>query len=567
MPTCNQCSKTFTITDADRAFYQTMQVPEPKQCPDCRLTRRLMERNHRILYSRTCDKTGKKILSQYHQNQPFPVWDTAEWSKDDWSATQYGRDFDFSRPFFEQFAELKNVVPHPAMTVIVGTLENSDFNNCVGYLKNCYLLSESDYDEECYYSNLLKQCKDIVDCSVCYNNELCYQCIDCNGSYNLKYSQDCDNCQESFFLKNCQSVSDSIACMNLRNKQYMIFNKQYTKEEYERLKAEYQLDTAAGAAQLRAEAQTFFSTQPHRFAMTKNNQNTLGDHVYSSKNAQHCFDSKDLEDCSYCLKVSLGVKSCMDYNSWGDGAELVYQSSVCGNKVYNLRFCTTTFTNVQDATYADNCISSQNIFGCVGLRQAKYCILNKQYTKEEYEALVPRVIEHMKKTGEWGEFFPKTMCSYAYNETLAQELFPKTKEEAVAAGYRWQDALPSVSGKENITVDALPQKASEIDVAALAGKILACTQCGANFKFITQELQFYKKLNIPLPTECPNCRHAQRMSLRPATQLYHRACQCALAEHETHVEDAQCPNEFETTYAPDRPEKIFCDHCYQKEVV
>jgi hypothetical protein len=26
----------------------------------------------------------------------------------------------------------------------------------------------------------------------------------------------------------------------------------------------------------------------------------------------------------------------------------------------------------------------------------EYCILNKQYTKEEYEILVPKIIEHMK---------------------------------------------------------------------------------------------------------------------------------------------------------------------------
>jgi len=31
----------------------------------------------------------------------------------------------------------------------------------------------------------------------------------------------------------------------------------------------------------------------------------------------------------------------------------------------------------------------------------KYCILNKQYSKEEYEELVPKIIEHMQKTGEW----------------------------------------------------------------------------------------------------------------------------------------------------------------------
>ena len=28
-----------------------------------------------------------------------------------------------------------------------------------------------------------------------------------------------------------------------------------------------------------------------------------------------------------------------------------------------------------------------------------------------------------------------------------------------------------------------------------------------------------------------------------------------------------CPNEFETTYSPDRPEIVYCEQCYQQEVV
>jgi hypothetical protein len=37
----------------------------------------------------------------------------------------------------------------------------------------------------------------------------------------------------------------------------------------------------------------------------------------------------------------------------------------------------------------------------VGLHDKSYCILNKQYTKEEYEELVPKIIEKMMKDDEW----------------------------------------------------------------------------------------------------------------------------------------------------------------------
>ena len=89
--------------------------------------------------------------------------------------------------------------------------------------------------------------------------------------------------------------------------------------------------------------------------------------------------------------------------------------------------------------YCELCFGNQNLFGCIGLRHKKYCILNKQYTKEEYEKMVAKIIQHMQQTGEWGEFFPKELSPFAYNETIAYEYFPLEKEEALAKGLRWYE--------------------------------------------------------------------------------------------------------------------------------
>jgi len=327
--TCTHCQANFEISDEDQVFLERFSVPEPQACPECRLVRRLLERNARHLYYRTCDATDEKILSRYHADHPFPVFSPAAWWSDEFDATEYGRDFDFDRPFFEQFRELRDVVPHLALFNTEGTMENSNFNNCTAYIKNCYLISESDYAEDCYYSNLLKKCKNLIDCSLCYDCERCYQCIDCIRCYGVLYSQDCQDCSDSYFLNNCRSCKDCIGCTNQRHAQYMIFNRQYSKKEYERIKAEYQLDTRAGVEKLRKETTTYFQEQPHQDVMVEHNENSVGDHLFNSKNAYHCFDSADLEDCRYCAKLSLGVKSSMDYNSWGNKAELMYQCCSC----------------------------------------------------------------------------------------------------------------------------------------------------------------------------------------------------------------------------------------------
>ncbi|HRI36281.1 MAG TPA: hypothetical protein PK765_04380 [bacterium] len=66
------------------------------------------------------------------------------------------------------------------------------------------------------------------------------------------------------------------------------------------------------------------------------------------------------------------------------------------------------------------------------MNDKSYCILNKQYTEEEYNTLVPKIIAHMRETGEWGEFFSPNLSPFGYNETVAMEYFPLTKEQALS---------------------------------------------------------------------------------------------------------------------------------------
>jgi hypothetical protein len=61
----------------------------------------------------------------------------------------YGRDFDFNSTFFAQFASLFQEVPKQAL--VVQEQENSNFLNFAYQVKNCYLISASSMDEDCYF--------------------------------------------------------------------------------------------------------------------------------------------------------------------------------------------------------------------------------------------------------------------------------------------------------------------------------------------------------------------------------------------------------------------------------
>ncbi len=532
MPTCKECNLDFIITDEDLKFYKKLQVPKPKSCPDCRLVRRFNERNPKTLYYRQCDLSGNQTLSQFHKDSAFPVYSPENWWGDDWDGTEYNQNYDFERPFFAQYEELKNKVPHLALFNTVGTIENSDYNNCTAYLKNCYLIAESDYCEDCYYSNLLKKCTDVVDCSVCYEDELCYECVDCQKSQRLFYSQDCESCHDSYFLNNCTSCDNCIGCINQRQKKFMIFNKQYSQEDYKRLKSEMKLNTLEGIEELQKMGANFFLSQPHKYVIEEQNQNSSGDHLFNCKNAYECFDSIDLEDCRYCQKLSLGVKDSMDYNSWGNKCELIYQCCSVGDNCNNVKFCSNCQSNINDCEYCAECFSISNCFGCVGLKRKKYCILNKQYSKEEYEQLIPKIKEHMMKTGEYGEFFPKHLSPFGYNETMAMDAFPLSKNEAQEKGYKWHKEENS---PKNSSDDALQ------------------CNCGKNFKIISQEKNFYEKLNIPTPKKCPLCRHKNRMAKRRPLKLWKRQCD-------------KCSKEINSNYSSKSSEKIYCKECFLKEV-
>jgi hypothetical protein len=175
--------------------------------------------------------------------------------------------------------------------------------------------------------------------------------------------------------------------------------------------------------------------------------------------------------------------------------------------------------------------------------------LNKKYSKDEYQKMVARIIEHMQKTGEWGEYFPVNLSPFDYNETIAQDHFPMSEEEVNGRGWRWR---PKDQKEYQPATYNVPNSIREVQDDVLKA-MCSCKQCGKNYRVIAQELKFYRAHNIPLPKLCPDCRHTERMKLRTPWRLWKRSCN-------------KCNIEIETSYSPERPEIIYCEKCYLDEV-
>ena len=115
---------------------------------------------------------------------------------------------------------------------------------------------------------------------------------------------------------------------------------------------------------------------------------------------------------------------------------------------------------------------------------------------------------------------------------------------------------------ETIKKGEIPSSIEKVDDKIL-DEILVCEKCDKNFRITKAELDFYKRMNLPLPHKDFECRHQERIAKRNPHKLWHRSCMCELSSHE---HSGRCPNEFETPYSPDRSEIVYCESCYQQEV-
>jgi len=546
---CKECQTTFPITDKDIEFYdkvspvfnlQKFSIPIPTFCPDCRQQRRLAFRNERKLYKRKCGATGKEIISVYSPHKSYKVFNNDYWWSDAWNPLNYGVDFNFSRSFFEQFNELLLLIPKAADFIM--NCENCDFNIIMKNSKNCYMCVWTSNSSDSFFLDSSGKSENCADGYNVFFSQHCYEIISSSNCHNSFYINSCSNISDSYFLFHCKGCLDCFCCSNLSNKSFCIFNKQLSKEDYF-----FQLSKLLPLTQngikkyfdILAQISIVPNIQDFELANMEVNNCIASYGLVRANNFRYCQFSGIWSDCMDSTK------------SWWV-MDLTYEV-VWVTGVSNIIACTSLFQS-NNGFYLDNCHNSTHLFGCIGLRNKQYCILNKQYTREEYEVLVPKIIEKMIVDGEWWEFFPASLSPFGYNETVANEYFPLNKEEALKLWFNWSDyESPFPKVEKIIPASKLPDDITKIPDDILNWAI-ECEITGKPFRIIKQELEFYRKHNLPIPRRHPDQRHLDRMSLRNPRKLFERTCD-------------KCHKDILTTYAPERPEIVYCEECYNREIV
>src|SRR3989344_5446673 len=456
---CQNCKREFVIELNDFSFYEKMGVPAPALCPECRFRRRAVFRNETTLYSRQCALCKKNLISSYNPKSPYTIYCSDCWESDNWDPYVFGRDYDSSRPFFDQFGELMKVVPVKATMVSssskLGPNVRSDYINFAGGNKDCYLIF--------------------------------------NG------------------IQHC------FGCVNLRHKSYHFLNESLPKAEYQKRVAEIQ-GSYSKTEEFKNRFNDFSLKFPRRANSNLKSVNSTGDYLLESKNLTHSFEAAQCEDCAYLFSVKY-ARDCYDILGFGYDAELMLETVASG---YSSRIIGCQWAeNSQNIEYSIAIRKSENCFGCNSLKNAKYCILNKKYSVEEYKRLREKIINELKSQNQYGLFFPPALAPFAYNETVGQENIPFTKDEVLDYGFRWEDDFQMTIGKETLKPGQIPDHINDA-TENITEQILACIDCSRNYRITPAELKVYKMMILPVPRRCFYCRHRDRIKRRGPLKIYER---------------------------------------------
>ncbi|MBU1151278.1 hypothetical protein KJ632_00450 [Patescibacteria group bacterium] len=498
--TCQITNQPFEISEQEQEFMKKIQLPLPRLSPQMREISRLAFRNERNLHMRKCSATGEKILSVYSEAQPFPVYKYDYWLSDEWNVPEL--EYDFNKSFFEQYQKLQRITPKPNSFSPYN--ENCDYVNAAEKNKNCYMHILSDRCQDCLYTHGIFASNDCIDCAYINECELCYECTDCRSCYHCRYCFLCDNSSELSFCFDCRGSQDCFFCDGLRNQRYCFFNEQLSEIEYkERLSG---IDFTSHE-QMQKYLEKFIKEilKSHPYIRMINNENSDGNFLINTKNCHQCYDVEDSQDCFYVRVGANGLQDVHHTHAVVDGSELIYGnvSTTESYNCHNVIGCWTT----KDSCYSEFLQGCQYCMGCISLRRRKHCILNKQYSPEEYENIRQQIINEMGEN--FGAPFPLSLAPFSYMESAYSDYHDLSEGQIASIGWTYGKKPETQSTAQGQPTATLPDSTIKASSETIS-KVYICEKSSKPYKIISQELTLLKKIKAPLP----HLQHEERFQNR-----------------------------------------------------
>jgi hypothetical protein len=284
-------------------------------------------------------------------------------------------------------------------------------------------------------------------------------------------------------------------CYNLRNKQYCIGNKQFTKDWFELQKKIFDYSTFTGYQK----CQTFFQKilrekSFFRALSIEKWENVFGNYLEQVKNGELVFFANTMEDVCNIVR-GVDARSCLDALTPYD-TEKQYMCCAVQLKCYDVRF-SFQLTEARFVDYSAYSSQLENCFWCCGLVRAKNCVMNTPYSVQEYSSLKQKMIDHMKSTGEWGQFFPGSFAPNPYDESWSSFYFPLSQSEQKK---EWYFYLPNPEklNASYLNIDQLPSTPDEANESTT--KLTFWDSVAMKpFQILPQDINLCRELKVALP--------------------------------------------------------------------
>jgi hypothetical protein len=547
------CEGKFNIESEDISFLKMLRVPAPNFCPTCRRMRRLVHMNFSRIFKRSCDVPGhnESVISTFPEECPFPVYDYSYFISDKFDSFSFGVICENETNPLETLFDLRKKFPIPSFLNRDPSSINSDYSSGGRNNKNCYYAMACYSAEDVWYSVMINKSRNVMDSRIIKDSEFVYRSFYSNHIYKSSFIYFSKNCTDSMFLFDCRNCDNCFGCVNLRGAKYRVWNEQLSKEDYETfIKSIYPLSRDAIDG-YKEKFWTLVKTVPINASRNIAVENVKGVLLNNMRNVYDVTDSENSEHVRHS-DGCLSHQDSMDVLFSGGKSSMLYSTTNIGSQSSNVKFSVSSKFSI-DSEFIFNCKNVNNCFMCFGLRDKSYCVLNVEYSPEEYFALVDKIKSGMIERGEYGDGLGLEFSAQSYNFSLSQISFPLSDAEIIKfGGYVAKEPETNAGNVKILSPDEVPQTISETtdDIINYA---IQCEVTRRPFRIIASELQFYRLMKLPLPAIHPSLRMQENLQITVTGRKYESTC-------------AKCKKPIDSVFNPKDGFILYCEKCYQQEV-
>lgn len=488
------------MTEEEIGWYKKFNVPPHPWSPETRMKEVVGYFEMYQFWYRTHPKTGKRFVSTVHPSTGLQTLPDEEWFGEDFSHIVQDV-IHLERSFFEQMRELQLKIPYPASRNIEQP-HNSITISSIGDVNSYFVCACK--SKNSFYSTDTYMLEDSAESSAGSNISSSFRILQSHRMHNCKFAHICFDCIDSLFLFDCRNCQKCFGATNKRNKQYLWFNEQLSKSEYEKRLAEVDLSRRSELEKYKAR----FLDLMERNTVWPENFNekctdVIGEYMVNAVDCKFVFAGmngpyRDLYHVSY----PYGECSACAFSGAPMSASEIYLCNIaprCAKCAFSY-----SIQDCQSVEYCYYCYNCEDCFGCFGLQRKRFCLFNKQYTEEEYYAKLDEVKVAMLERGEYGMFFPASFfVGYwpdggvvQYPETAARnEDFHPLDFEPESGG-----AVGEIDESKLRSTNDVPDCIDDMKDEDWLGVPIYDANIKRRFSYLKPELDFYRKHRLAPPT-------------------------------------------------------------------